>query len=211
MAKIIAKDQSMFGSDFKYVLILTILAWMTYTLPSVRAAFETAYDEPSLELAAASTSTHMFGDMKLVQKNIEARRLLAEKAKNGLASSTDMGGRGEGENDRPGISPQQVVTLLFGLGIIPQDKLDAARKAVAEANHGVPFPPRDIPCKPDGRATTSLTVSTQVPCRPVGLQNKPPRLGSSTRPALRSDTDAWSLPSTQQDRSLDSRPPVPVQ
>jgi hypothetical protein len=28
----------MFGSNFKYVLVLTALAWIVYTLPTVRAA-----------------------------------------------------------------------------------------------------------------------------------------------------------------------------
>lgn len=31
------RDNSMFGKNFKYVLILTILAWMVYTLPAIRA------------------------------------------------------------------------------------------------------------------------------------------------------------------------------
>lgn len=39
MARIINKARiSMFGTDFKYVLALTALAWMVYTLPTVQAA-----------------------------------------------------------------------------------------------------------------------------------------------------------------------------
>src|ERR1017187_1954391 len=32
------KDATMFGKNFKYVLVLTALAWIVYTLPTVRAA-----------------------------------------------------------------------------------------------------------------------------------------------------------------------------
>jgi hypothetical protein len=30
--------KSVFGEDVKYLLVLTLLAWMTFTLPSVQAA-----------------------------------------------------------------------------------------------------------------------------------------------------------------------------
>jgi hypothetical protein len=39
MARIIKKaHESVFGNDFKYVLALTALAWMVYTMPAVQAA-----------------------------------------------------------------------------------------------------------------------------------------------------------------------------
>jgi len=39
MARITRKvHESMFGDHFKYVLALTALAWMVYTIPAVQAA-----------------------------------------------------------------------------------------------------------------------------------------------------------------------------
>lgn len=38
MATASSKSVSLFGKEFKYVLVLTVLAWMTYTLPAVQAA-----------------------------------------------------------------------------------------------------------------------------------------------------------------------------
>ncbi len=50
------KETSLFGKNFKYVLVMTALAWMTYTLPSVRAAFESAsaFDASSAVAISAS-------------------------------------------------------------------------------------------------------------------------------------------------------------
>jgi hypothetical protein len=33
-------NKSMFGSNFKYVLVLTALAWIVFTLPTVKAALQ---------------------------------------------------------------------------------------------------------------------------------------------------------------------------
>lgn len=52
----------MFGKYFKHVLVLTALAWLTYTLPSVRAALDSAYVDASGNMAAAAvTSTVTVG------------------------------------------------------------------------------------------------------------------------------------------------------
>lgn len=37
-------DNSMFGNQFKYILVLTLLAWITYTLPAVKAQFAPVTD-----------------------------------------------------------------------------------------------------------------------------------------------------------------------
>jgi hypothetical protein len=50
-------QDSLFGENFKYILALTALAWMTYTLPSVRAAFQEAgANDPAFNAAAVSAA-----------------------------------------------------------------------------------------------------------------------------------------------------------
>ncbi len=52
-------SKSMFDKkNFKYILVLTALAWLTYTLPGVRAAFESAsaFDEANTRVAASVVS-----------------------------------------------------------------------------------------------------------------------------------------------------------
>lgn len=61
-------DQSFFGSDFKYVLILTLLAWMSYTLPPVRAALETPPEgDPLFAIASSLSLTAVQGESQLAQ------------------------------------------------------------------------------------------------------------------------------------------------
>ena len=65
-AKTMINNKPMFAKHhFKYIFILTALAWMTYTLPAVRAAFETsdAFDGSANIAAAASPIGSFFASL----------------------------------------------------------------------------------------------------------------------------------------------------
>ena len=69
---VMLNGKSMFGEDFKYVLVLTLLAWMTYTLPSVRAAFQdAATTETSSDVAALVESS---SNLAAAYSSMEASR-----------------------------------------------------------------------------------------------------------------------------------------
>ena len=62
-------DKSMFGENFKYILILTILGWMTYSLPSVQAAIQdaTSFDSSSSMAAIGTTRTFHGKDAEMLK------------------------------------------------------------------------------------------------------------------------------------------------
>jgi len=140
--------QSMFGENFKYILVLTILAWMVYTLPSVREA-----------LAAASTDSASSTAAVLV------------------AQIRGLPGHGSQEPQKKDMTPDQVVTLLYKLGFISQDKLDAARAAVKQNLAGSSTPL--LPCIATSTANFQGTSTMPFPCREIDNGHMP-RLGTTT-------------------------------
>ncbi|MEA2715498.1 MAG: hypothetical protein QOG91_526 [Candidatus Parcubacteria bacterium] len=60
-------DQSFFGSDFKYVLILTLLACMSYTLPPVQAALQAAAPDYSWLDAGSNSSVAVVSGDQMAQ------------------------------------------------------------------------------------------------------------------------------------------------
>jgi hypothetical protein len=167
MARIAARE-SMFGENFKYVLVLTFLAWMSYTLPSVRAAVQDAAINDASESLAAS------GRIMAPLMNSSSSPMMNKDSRMQPAPEARM---------KKEMTPQQVVTLLYKLGFIAQDKLDAARVAVEHYSMGSSTPP--LPCI----ASTTPSIQQDGLSQPCGGSNKPgqPRMGTTTmmgRPAL---------------------------
>lgn len=118
----------MFSKDhFKYIFVLTVLAWMTYTLPSVRAAFETAYASDGSDNLAAVTSSSV-GDFFLgligraPQQQEPGRDLRTMR----LASGTPTG------VDREGM-------VQYGSSTEPR----WGRPSMGSTTPGMPLPPRE--------------------------------------------------------------------
>ncbi len=135
--------------QFKYIFVLTALAWMTYTLPSVQAMFDTAQSYDGSESLAASITSPV-GDFlaALVGRGPERRDMKGAlqpgsttqpRFQQGLGSSTPNGRpmpqRGGDEDRSKGpkpLPPQEVVNILVKLGYIPADNADAAHKALEQ-------------------------------------------------------------------------------
>lgn len=116
-------EHSVFGDNFKYVLALALLTAMTYSSGPVRDALAAggAYrDQPSAWTFASSTIR---------------REPSVGRPPQALGTSTESSFWRNPAEARRELAPEQVVTLLYKQGIIPADKLAAARALVAQYQH----------------------------------------------------------------------------
>jgi hypothetical protein len=123
----------MFGNNFKYVLVLGLLAAFTYTNPAVLDSISSgiAYNNQQAAIWDAffmhrnapqlSSTTTMNTQRPSVEDWRGGAFASTTRPIEAMASSSDRVHR---------ILPQEVVTILFKAGIIPSDKLDQARKII---------------------------------------------------------------------------------
>ncbi len=120
-------------AEVRYVAALVALLFMAGTLPSVQAAMQAqAATDPVAETGAAlfsflgfGSSSPERGDRMMKIPEGQGQRLIQ------MASSSGM--KPPEMQRPPGISPQDVVTLLYKNGYISADKIDAARRLVASS------------------------------------------------------------------------------
>ncbi|MES2314685.1 MAG: hypothetical protein V4524_01980 [Patescibacteria group bacterium] len=138
----------MFGKNLKYVLVLGALAVLTFTNPAVLDAISSGMAYTQEQAAAGDifkqSRPGFFGNLF----KIEAREIRATSTSNKkdlssttrpmmFASSTrPTADKPEGKEQDHRLTPEQVVTILFKAGIIPQEKLDLARRLVNGAQMG---------------------------------------------------------------------------
>src|SRR5258706_11827495 len=109
------KDKSMFGSHFKYVLILTLLAWMTYSLPSVKAAIQPVYEDGSSDQTAnvldfllkkASTNVADQSQQYMLKKRVDMQ---TENTQDSTNYQQDQNGqKGNNSDSVKPIPPQEL-------------------------------------------------------------------------------------------------------
>ncbi len=140
----------MFGKNLKYILVLAALAILTFTNPAVLDAISSGMAYTQQQAAAGDIfkqkgSGFSFGNLfKVEVKEIRATSTLVKRDLSSttrpvalLASSTrPVNDKSEGKNQKRPLTPEQVVTILFKAGIIPQEKLDLARKLINGAQVG---------------------------------------------------------------------------
>ena len=134
----------MFGKYYKHVLILTLLAWMTYTLPTVRAAIQGDSSDPSLSAAAAIQP--FAGMMERGRPDLSSSSMPASgdfhMMPKGTSSST-MPVSDVPEMRKKPLPPQELIGLLVKLGYIDPSKADQARQDVDKylsSNHASSTP-----------------------------------------------------------------------
>jgi hypothetical protein len=176
----------MFGKHFGPILALTALAWMAYTLPSVRDAIASAqaYDssgeaatfisfEHRLPVSFGSSSPTIIGSsiMRDNQRGINPPQNASSTQPRPVA------------NDRR-LSPEEVISILVKQGIIPSDKISQARQVIA--SYTLNTPPDSTGSYPIyvGEHEASSTFGTSTRMRPrFPLPPMPPmpgQLASST-------------------------------
>ncbi len=171
--------ESMFGENFKYVLALTLLAWVTYTLPSVRQALADVSSYNPTTSIAAVTAAHIPGSpVFFTGINRDGSKPLPPEASSSMqrGKPMDTPGRGPEMPQKKELTPQQVVTLLFKLGFISQENLDKARVAVEHYPTGTSTPP--LPCIATSTVSFHGTSTLPMPCK--GIDNHPLRPGTTT-------------------------------
>ncbi len=161
----------MFEKHFNLVLVLTLLVWMAYSLPSMKdtLASSAAYDG-AVNAAAVVGAQNISGGM---MKSSDSIRPIIRKE----------------------LNAQEVVTLLYSKGIIPKEKLDLARKLVAQTVYN------NISSRGGIDIATTTATSTRerlrpgtMPPRPLGdkqsliLEGKRPPAPDSTTPAPTSES-----------------------
>ena len=180
-------DESVFGTYFKYILALTALAWMTYTLPSVRDAIASAQGYEDSSTAAAIMP---FDHMPPMHTGSSSPYMASSTMMDGYrfdmrtASSTMPHPM---MNDRR-LTPEEVISILVKQGIIPSDKADQARQVIAGYASSTPngvnirgyagFMDRN-------EASSTYATSTRIHSRPM-IPPMPPLPGqpaSSTSPS----------------------------
>lgn len=154
----------MFEKHFNLVLVLTLLVWMAYSLPSMKdtLASSAVYDGVTNAAAVVGTQNISGGTMK----SPDSIRPIVRKE----------------------LNAQEVVTLLYSKGIIPKEKLDLARKLVAETVYN------NIPSRGGIGVATTTATSTKERLRP-GIV--PPRLLGDKQSLIPEDKrPAAPVPST---------------
>ncbi|MDQ2932852.1 MAG: peptidoglycan-binding protein [bacterium] len=103
------KQNNLFDTNFKYILVLTILAWMTYTMPSIRSAFESAeaFDAANNIAAVTTAVAQTQPNAVVVGKPTLALKYDANKKESELVGnfrvSVDGGINGVYVSEYPGI------------------------------------------------------------------------------------------------------------
>ena len=172
----------MFGKNFKYILILTLLTWMTYSLSSVKAAFQGAQSfDPSDQAAAAIMPFR--GIANMVRPEFSTSSMPGPI---GISTSTILHDRHD-VPVRPLLSPQQVITILVKLGYVDHSKADQARidlekyifsqnatstRPVGAGDHPFPYATSTLPHTPFPypHASTTRPMMPQLPRNDEGRQ-----------------------------------------
>ncbi|MDD5165279.1 MAG: hypothetical protein PHG25_01950 [Candidatus Pacebacteria bacterium] len=141
----------MFGKNFKYVLVLGGLSILTFTNPAVLEAVSSGMAYTQQQAAAGDVFKQGrpgfgFGNIFKVEvkdrvASTSVRRDVGSSTRPMMpfASSTrPMKDKldDEKKEQEHRLTPEQVVTILFKAGIIPQEKLDIARKLINGAQMG---------------------------------------------------------------------------
>lgn len=137
----------MFGKNLKYVLILGALGVLAFTSPAVIDAITSGMAYTQEQAAAGDIGRGGPGGLAGLFKVEIKDRMASTSVRRDMGSTTRpmpfaTSTRPIGkeikemkEQDRR-INPQDVVTILFKAGIIPQNKLDEARKIINNAQLG---------------------------------------------------------------------------
>jgi hypothetical protein len=142
----------MFGENFKYVLVILGMSILTYISPAMLDQISSGIAYAQEQAAVGNAiKPGFFGNVL----RAEVRQSASSSFERQEGTSTRPFLMPPGQN-RP-ANPQDIVTILFKAGIIPQDKLDQARKIVTDAHFGTST--RPLPPPPPLSATSSPSTT----------------------------------------------------
>jgi len=137
----------MFGKNLKYILILAALAILTFTNRAVLDAISSGMAYTQEQAAVGDIFGHArpgFSFRDLFRVEVRDSRVSSSLMMRGFASTTrpmmyatstrPLGDKPEGKEQDRRLTPEQVITILFKAGIIPQNKLDQARRIINGAH-----------------------------------------------------------------------------
>ena len=177
----------MFGKHTASVVALTVLAWMTYTLPSVRDAIASAQGyEDSGAVAVIMPFDHMSPTYIGSLSPYMASSTMMDDRRFDMRTASSTGTHPIMVDQR--LTPEEIISILVKQGIIPSDKADQAIQIIAgyasSTSNGVNvggyvgFMDRNEASSTYGTSTHMRTRLPPPPMPPI-----PGQLASSTPPS----------------------------